>query len=97
MSHLARLLIVALLSLALVACRNDVRAPGPNTVERIVEVPVKVYVPIDKKYTKRCPIAEGPLREIPSVSRERKKALEVCNGQLETIEKVQGTPVPAEE
>lgn len=88
-------LLIAALALLATAC-GPVREAPPRTVERIVEVPVKVYVPIDPKYTRRPAIPEGPLREIPRVARERKKALEICYGNLETIEKLQGTPVPVE-
>jgi hypothetical protein len=93
MSHPARLLILAALLLCLTACPGNVRKPGPETIERVISVPTKVYVPIDPKYTKRALIAEGPLRQAPQVARDRKKALEICYGQLETIEQIQGTPV----
>jgi hypothetical protein len=94
MPNPARLLTPAALLLGLAACTGNVRKPAPETVERVISVPTKVYVPIDPKYTKRAPIAEGPLRQAPQVARDRKRALEICYGQLETIEQIQGTPVP---
>lgn len=95
MSYPARLLIFAA-AVLLAGCAGNVRKPGPSTVERVVTQTVKVYVPIDKRLTKRGTIASGALHEMPKVARDRKKSLEMCYGQLETIEKVQGTPVPDE-
>lgn len=96
MSYAPRVLIFLLASLLLTgwgSCSNVKPSPPQTTV---IGVPTKVYVPIPKELTKREPIADGPLREAPMVARERKKALQICYGQLETIEKVQGTPAPGE-
>lgn len=91
---LASRLLIGLAVLALTGCPGVVRQAPPQTVERVIEVPVKTYVPIDKDLTRRAPIAKGPLSKAPMVARERRKALEQCYIQLGTIEKIQGTPVP---
>lgn len=85
-----RLLILALV-LVLTGCPDQVRPDPPPT---IVEVERKVYVPIPEEYTRPCPIAKGPLSEMPRVARERRTALEGCNADKAAIQKIQGTPVP---
>lgn len=91
MLNAPRLLTLASVAL-LGACATTAPTPAPRV--EVIEAPVRVYVPIDKALTRRCPIASGPLSEIPRVSRERRRALEECNAQLEAIEKLRGTPVP---
>ena len=55
--------------------------------ERLVEI--EKTVPVDKEYTKRCPIAEPTNdsgEELLRVARARKASLQECNKQLEAIE-----------
>lgn len=76
--------LLGLLTLLLASCQS---VPTP-TVE-VVELPVRQFVPIDPELTRDCPIAEGPIAAVLDVSRERKKALEVCNDQLRRIRALQ--------
>lgn len=87
------LLLLALL-LPLAACNKAVK-PDLPPAPAIVEVPVEVYVPIDKRLTAKCQWRDqAPLEEIPSVSRGRKKCLQFYEANLDAIGRVQGRAVP---
>lgn len=75
---------LGLLTLALVACASD-----PVIKTEVVELPVTKFVPIDAALLVPCAIAEGPLSRVIDVARERKAALETCNGQLDAIRALQ--------
>lgn len=78
------LLVFGYCALALVACAHK-----PIIEARVVELPVTKFVPIDAALLVPCAIAEGPLSRVIDVARERKAALETCNGQLEAIRALQ--------
>lgn len=84
---------IVLIALALTACQSNkplvVKQPG-----KIIEVPVKVYVPIPDNLTAPCPIAEGKVAEVLEVARKRRASLEACNADKSAIRKIQGKPVP---
>ena len=88
-----RQLFVLLIVLAIAGCATRkplvVKQPG-----KVIEVPVKVYVPIPDNLTAPCPIAEGKVGEVLEVARKRRASLEACNAQLKSIKGVQGKPVP---
>ena len=88
-----RQLFVLLIVVAVAGCATRkplvVKQPG-----KIIEVPVKVYVPIPDNLTAPCPIAEGKVGEVLEVARKRRASLEACNAQLKAIRKIQGQPVP---
>ena len=88
------LIVAAVLTLA--ACTPP-QAQRPDPPPKIVEVPVKVYVPVPDDLTEPCPIAKGKLSEIPKVARARRASLESCNADKAAIRKIQGTPVPPTE
>lgn len=92
MSHSLVLLIASLFFL--VGCGREVKQVPPTVAQKIVEVPVEVYVEIPDDLTEPCPIAVGPLHQIPEVARARKKSLQDCNIDKATIRKIQGKPVP---
>ena len=87
--------IAAMLAIAamLTACQSNkplvVKQPG-----QLIEVPVKVYVPIPDNLTAPCPIAEGKVGEVLEVARKRRASLEACNADKAAISKIQGQPVP---
>lgn len=87
-----RLLTIAAV-LILAACTPK-QAQRPDPPPKIVEVPVKIYVPVPADLTEPCPIAKGTLAEIPKVARARRQSLESCNADKAAIRKIQGTPVP---
>ncbi len=66
-----------------------VKQPG-----KVIEVPVKVYVPIPDSLTAPCSIAEGKVGEVLEVARKRRASLEACNADKSAIRKIQGKPVP---
>lgn len=84
---------IVLIALALTACQSNkplvVKQPG-----KIIEVPVKVYVPIPDNLTAPCPIADGKVAEVLEVARKRRASLEACNADKDAIRKIQGQPVP---
>ena len=88
-----RQLFVLLIVVAVAGCATRkplvVKQPG-----KIIEVPVKVYVPIPDNLTAPCPIAEGKVAEVLEVARKRRASLEACNAQLKAIRSVQGKPDP---
>lgn len=79
----------------LTGCPDGVVRPDPPPT--IVEKVVRVYVPVPDELTKPCPIATGPLSQIPDVARARRQSLENCNADKAAIRKIQGTPTPKEE
>lgn len=85
--------IVAIAALAVAGCATRkplvVKQPG-----KIIEVPVKVYVPIPDNLTAPCPIAEGKVADVLEVARKRRASLEACNAQLKAIRSVQGSAKP---
>lgn len=88
-----RQLFVLLIVLAVAGCATRkplvVKQPG-----QIIEVPVKVYVPIPDNLTAPCSIAEGKVAEVLEVARKRRASLEACNAEKAAIRKIQGKPVP---
>ena len=97
LTALARAVRVALgLALLVLAGCKSAGATQPDVpVSTVIEVPVKVYVPIEANLTKRCP---WPLGAKPSqaveVAKKRRECLEAYERQLDAIGKVQGQPVP---
>lgn len=90
-----RMLLITVL-LALAGCTTT-KPKAPVPAPDVIEVPVKVYVPIDKKLTARCKwTREGMPSQVFDVSNGRKRCLVQYEGQLDAIEQVQGTPVPTE-
>jgi hypothetical protein len=93
MNMRAFLLAAAILTLA--ACA------GANTKPQIVAtkpVPInltqRVYVQIDPQLTAALAVPEGPLSACPDVARARRKVIEILNGRLLEISKVQASQVP---
>lgn len=78
----------------LTACTGNVkRVPVPAT---LIEVPVPVYVPIDKALTKPCTwVRQGKPSQVFEVAEGRKRCLDLYEINLRAIDKVQGLPVPA--
>lgn len=71
--------------------------PWNTVVREPVEVVHTVYVPIPKSLTRHCPIDKGRNasgKELLRVARSRRASLEGCNGQLDAIDRIQGTEVP---
>lgn len=88
------LAMVVLIAVGLVGCQKE-EAVRPDPPPQIIEMPVEVYVEIDKKYLQRCNwIAEAAIEDIFSVARGRKKCLEIYEANLDTIDKIEGTPKP---
>lgn len=86
-----RVLIALALIVLLAGC-----AGRSVTVREPVEVVRYVYVRIDPALTEPLPIANGRTnkgKELLRVSRERRAALEVCNGRLGNIRAIEGTEV----
>lgn len=79
--------------LTLCACSGrDRRVDLPPVTKPVHIVTEKrVYVPIDKVLTQRCPSAKGPLSQVVEVARKRGACLDKLNAQLQRIEAVQGT------
>ena len=78
----------------LVACgREGVKSNPP--APKVIEMPVRVYVPIDPKMTKRCDWPKnGKPSQAMDVGNKRKTCLTRYEAQFDTIESVQGKPVP---
>ena len=77
--------------LALAGCAS---APQRVALPAVVQVPGTRYVPIPAALTVPCPIAEPKaltVGEAVGIARERKRALQVCNAQLDQIRALQGT------
>lgn len=89
-------LVLLVLLIALTGCqrvRDAVRLEPPAA--KIIEVPVEVYVPIDKALTKRCPWVKAckPSAGM-ACAKERADCLRQYEGQFGAIEQMQGKPVP---
>lgn len=88
-----RQLFALLIVVAVAGCATRkplvVKQPG-----KVIEVPVKVYVPIPDNLTAPCPIASGRLSEVLVVARKNVASLEACNADKAAIRKIQGQPVP---
>lgn len=88
-----RQLFVLLIVVAVAGCATRkplvVKQPG-----KIIEVPVKVYVPIPDSLTEPNPIAEGKVSDVLEVARKRRASQEACNADKAAIRKIQGQPVP---
>lgn len=84
-------------ALLLAACATVPPSPScPVPEPRIIEVPVKIYVPIDAALRKRCPWKRGvPPSQSMAAARERADCLEDYERKFDAIGKVQGKPVPA--
>lgn len=62
---------------------------------KVIEVPVKTYVPIDAALLERCDWPKAaPLRDVVEVARKRRACLEAYERQFDTIGKVQGQAAP---
>ncbi|PJL44736.1 hypothetical protein [Stenotrophomonas maltophilia] len=86
------LLIVSVLMLG--ACQSAPPKPNPPAPD-FIEVPVATYVPIDTALTKRCSwVRAGKPSAVFEVSNGRKRCLDQYEAQFDTIEQVQGNPVP---
>lgn len=86
-----RLLAIAL-CVALTACQTVKPTPPAATV---IEKPVKVFVPIGRDLTARCPWPKsGKPSQSLEVARKRRECLEQYERQFDGIEKVEGKPVP---
>ena len=81
-------------ALLLAGCQSappKTNLPAPD----IIKVPVATYVPIDAALMKRCTwVRAGKPSAVFEVSNGRKRCLDQYEAQLDTIEKVQGKPVP---
>ncbi|HDS1580470.1 hypothetical protein [Stenotrophomonas forensis] len=85
-------LIVVVLVLA--GCGTSPAAKNPPA-PAVVSVPVAIYVPIDAALTKRCSwVRAGKPSAVFEVSNGRKRCLDQYEAQFDTIEQVQGKPVP---
>lgn len=86
------LMIVSVLMLG--ACQSAPPKPNPPAPD-LIEVPVATYVPIDTALTKRCSwVRAGKPSAVFEVSNGRKRCLDQYEAQFDTIEQVQGKPVP---
>lgn len=89
--------IIGFLPLLLAACGRQATKPDspPGLTPAVVEVPVEVFVPIDRALTERCQWRQNaPLRDIAEVANERKLCLRDYEAKLDAISRVQGKPVP---
>lgn len=88
-----RILLIAAV-LVLSACQSAPPKPNPPP-PTVIKVPVAIYVPIDAALTKRCSwIRAGKPSAVFEVSNGRKRCLDQYEAQFDTIEQVQGKPVP---
>lgn len=88
--------VLALAMLALAACSHT-PGPVPNPpAPRVIEVPVRIYVPIPPELTARCRWVRSGV--LPSAAFEvlegRKACLIRYEERLKAIEEIQGKPVP---
>ncbi|HEL5053089.1 TPA: hypothetical protein UOA92_000857 [Stenotrophomonas maltophilia] len=80
--------------LVLGACQSAPPKPNPPP-PTVIKVPVATYVPIDAEMTKRCAwLRAGKPSAVFEVSNSRKRCLDQYEAQFDTIEQVQGKPVP---
>jgi hypothetical protein len=90
-----RTTLIAAVAAALLSACGSAPMKRPPPAPALVEVVVKVFVPIDPELTRPCVWRpSAPLEEIPSVARERKKCLQFYEANLDAIRRVQGGPVP---
>lgn len=79
--------------LAMAGCGTTPAKTNPPPA--LIKVPVATYVPIDAALTKRCNWTRaGKPSAVFEVSNGRKRCLEQYEAQFDTIETVQGKPVP---
>lgn len=94
-----RPLILLTLLLGLAACgdkgnvKPDLPGAGMVVQPKIVYVDRIVYVKVPSQLTAPQPIAEGPISECFTVAAARRKALQVCNANLQRIDAIEGTEV----
>jgi len=97
MSGIRGVLIALLLALVLTGatCQRKPEPPDPGVAVRPEPVLVerRVYVPIDRKLTRREAVAEGPIPMCYDVAAKRRAAIERLNSRMEQIEAIQGTEV----
>lgn len=82
-----RSLTIAVLMLALSACRPDV-ADDPPPAPEVVKVPVTKYVPVPEKLTKPCPVTRAKTRTVEAVVsayNANVTSLETCNAQIDGV------------
>ena len=78
----------------LAACQAAPTKPTPPP-PAVITVPVAIYVPIDAQLRKRCKwVKEAPPSAVFDVSNGRKRCLLQYEAQFDTIDQVQGKPVP---
>ncbi|WP_414492384.1 hypothetical protein [Stenotrophomonas maltophilia] len=81
-------------ALLLAGCQSAPPKTNPPAPD-IIKVPVATYVPIDAALTKRCIwVRAGKPSAVFEVSNGRKRCLDQYEAQFDTIEQVQGKPVP---
>lgn len=88
--------LVVLIAGIVTACTRGATKPDrPSDPPTVVEVPVEVYVPIERSLLERCKwLDNAPLEQMPSVARGRKGCLQFYEANIDAIGKVQGKPVP---
>lgn len=80
--------------LAMAGCGTTPAKTNPPP-PALIKVPVATYVPIDAALTKRCNWTRaGKPSAVFEVSNGRKRCLDQYEAQFDTIETVQGKPVP---
>lgn len=80
--------------LAMAGCGTTPAKTNPPPAA-LIKVPVATYVPIDAALTKRCNWTRaGKPSAVFEVSNSRKRCLDQYEAQFDTIESVQGKPVP---
>lgn len=92
-----RLTGLALLLLScLLGCAREAPRPTPPA-PTVIEVPVRVYVPIPDEMTQLCKWArEAPPSQVFDVTEGRRRCLLRYEAQLKAVKSVQDRPVPEE-